>query len=140
MITRLASRCSRIFRAIALGESMPRLIYIAIACCLALPLCSNADDGAYFPTAVAQTQTGDYTRYELLAPETASFKIYYEVAATTAGARYFYNPIRNGSTASDESVYDAMLGTALPFEVVSGSQAHLDPLMPDAERRCATSK
>jgi len=92
-----------------------------------------AKDGLYFPTAVAQTETDEYTRYELLAPETASFKIYYEVTATTAGAKFFYNPIRKGSTASDESVYDAMLGTPLHFEVVSGAQARTDPLMPDAD-------
>ena len=29
--------------------------------------------------AATQTETDEYTRYELLAPETASFKIYYEV-------------------------------------------------------------
>jgi hypothetical protein len=90
-------------------------------------------DGLYFPSAVAQTETDEYTRYELLAPETASFKIYYEVTATTAGARFFYNPIRKGSAASDESVYDAMLGAPLHFEVVSGAQARTDPLMPDAD-------
>src|ERR1700745_265907 len=81
----------------------------------------------------AQTEADEYTRYELLAPETASFKIYYEVTATTAGAKYFYNPIRKGSTASDESVYDAMLGEPLHFEVVSGTEARKDPLMPDAD-------
>ena len=90
-------------------------------------------DGLYFPSAVAQTETDEYTRYELLAPETASFKIYYEVTATTAGAKFFYNPIRKGSAASDESVYDAMLGAPLHFEVVSGAQARMDPLMPDAD-------
>ena len=90
-------------------------------------------DGLYFPSAVRQTETDEYTRYELLAPETASFKIYYEVTATTAGAKFFYNPIRKGSAASDESVYDAMLGTPLHFEVVSGAQARMDPLMPDAD-------
>jgi hypothetical protein len=90
-------------------------------------------DGMYFPSAVRQTETDEYTRYELLAPETASFKIYYEVTATTAGAKFFYNPIRKGSAASDESVYDAMLGTPLHFEVVSGAQARMDPLMPDAD-------
>jgi hypothetical protein len=90
-------------------------------------------DGLYFPSAVAQTETDEYTRYELLAPETASFKIYYEVTATTAGAKFFYNPIRKGSAASDESVYDAMLGAPLHFEVVSGAQARTDPLMPDAD-------
>lgn len=92
-----------------------------------------AKDGLYFPTAVRQTETDEYTRYELFAPETASFKIYYEVTATTAAAKFFYNPIRKGSTASDESVYDAMLGTPLHFEVVSGAQARMDPLMPDAD-------
>jgi hypothetical protein len=90
-------------------------------------------DGLYFPTAVAQTETDEYTRYELLAPETASFKIYYEVTATTGGAKYFYNPIRKGSAASEESVYDAMRGTPLHFEIVSGTQARKDPLMPDAD-------
>jgi hypothetical protein len=111
------------------------------ASCLTLPIYSVADaqapraakDGVYFPAAVGQTETDEYTRYELLAPETASFKIYYEVSATTAGAKYFYNPIRKGSSASDESVHDAMLGTPLHFEVVSGAEARRDPLMPDAD-------
>ena len=87
----------------------------------------------YFAAAAAQTEADEYTRYELLAPESASFKITYEVSATTAGARFFYNPIRKGSAASDESVYDAMLGTPLHFEVVSGAEARKDPLMPDAD-------
>ena len=56
-----------------------------------------------------------------------------EVAATTAGAKFFYNPIRKGSSASDEGVYDAMLGTPLHFEVVSGAEARNDALMPDAD-------
>ena len=90
-------------------------------------------DGIYLPAAVSQTETDEYTRYELLAPETASFRITYEVTATTAGAKFFYNPIRKGSVASDESVYDAHLGTPLSFEVVSGAAARQDPLMPDAD-------
>ena len=36
--------------------------------------------------APSQTSQDDYTRYELLPPETASFKITYEVSATTPGA------------------------------------------------------
>src|SRR5580693_3530114 len=92
-----------------------------------------AKDGVYFPSAVTQTETDEYTRYELLAPETASFNIFYEVTATTAGAKFLYNPIRKGSSASDEAVYDAMLGTPLHFEVVSGAEARNDALMPDAD-------
>jgi len=64
-----------------------------------------------------------YTQYELLAPETASFKITYEVTATTPGATAFFNPIRKGSVASDEAVFDMMSDAPLKFEQVSGAQA-----------------
>ena len=83
--------------------------------------------------ATQQTESDEYTRYELLAPETASFKIYYEVTATTPGAKVYFNPIRKGSTASDEAVFDAMTGEALHFEVVSGEEARKDPLMAAAD-------
>lgn len=65
----------------------------------------------------------DYTRYELLAPDSAQFKIVYEVTATRSGARYYFNIIRKGSEASDEAVYDRMTGQPLPFKVVSGTEA-----------------
>jgi hypothetical protein len=120
--------------------SMKQLIQAAaVGGALTISSMANADappetkDGMYFPSPVTQTEADEYTRYELLAPESASFKIYYEVSATTAGAKFFYNPIRKGSSASDESVYDAMLGTALHFEVVSGAEARKDALMPDAD-------
>ena len=70
-----------------------------------------------------QTQEDDYTRYELLAPDTAQFRILYEVTATTAGAPYFFNAIRKGSIASDERVVDLMTGQPLKWEIVSGAQA-----------------
>src|SRR5467141_86863 len=85
------------------------------------------------PRLAQQTESDEYTRYELLAPETASFKIHYEVTATTAGAKVYFNPIRKGSTASDEAVYDAMTGEPLHFEVVTGAEAAKDPLMADAD-------
>jgi hypothetical protein len=94
----------------------------------------NPADAVVFPSPTgAQTETDEYTRYELLSPETASFKIYYEVTATTAGATVFYNPIRKGSVASDEAVYDAMTHQPLHFEVVSGAEARKDPLLADAD-------
>jgi len=80
-----------------------------------------------------QTETDEYTRYELLAPDSASFRIHYQVTATSAGAKYYYNPIRKGSLASDEAVYDAMSGAALPFEVVSGQEVRKDPLMAEVD-------
>ena len=67
-----------------------------------------------------------YTRYELLAPETHQFKIYYEVTETRAGARYHFNQIREGSEASDESVIDLATGKPLKFELVTGTQAKTD--------------
>jgi len=85
------------------------------------------------PAAEVQKEADEYTRYELLRPETAAFKIIYEVTATTPGAKVYYNPIRKGSAASDEAVYDAMTGEALRFEVVSGAEARKDPLMPDVD-------
>src|SRR6185436_4201053 len=78
-------------------------------------------------TASAQFISGDtYTRYELLAPETHQFKIYYEVTETRAVARYHFNEIREGSEASDESVVDLATGKPLKFDVVTGAQAKLD--------------
>jgi hypothetical protein len=90
-------------------------------------------DGIYFPTATAQTETDEYTRYELLAPGSSKFKITYEVTATTAGAKYYYNPIRKGSAATEESVLDARTGKPLKFEIVSGADARKDALMADAD-------
>jgi hypothetical protein len=81
------------------------------------------------PAAAVQTETDEYTRYELLSPESASFAIRYEVTATTPGAKYYFNPIRKGSVASGESVVDVMTGEQLQFEVVSGPEAVRDPLM-----------
>jgi hypothetical protein len=79
-----------------------------------------------FTPAAAQAQlpdSDDYTRYELLAPETAQFRIVYEVTATRPGALFFFNPIRKGSEASDEAVYDRASGKPLRFEVVDGAAA-----------------
>jgi hypothetical protein len=67
-----------------------------------------------------------YTRYELLAPETHQFKIYYEVTETRVGAKFHFNAIREGSEASDESVVDLATGKSLKFEVVTGAQAKTD--------------
>jgi hypothetical protein len=67
-----------------------------------------------------QTQSDDYTRYELLAPGSAKFRILYEVTATTAGATHFFNAIRRGSVASDERVIDLATGRPLEFSEVNG--------------------
>jgi hypothetical protein len=72
---------------------------------------------------VERHEGDDYTRYELLAPDSAQFRIIYEVTATRAGSRLFFNVIRKGSEASDEAVFDLMTGQPLPFKVVTGAEA-----------------
>ncbi len=89
---------------------MPRLTYAVLGLAVAAGVLA-AQSG----TAVA----GDaYTRYELLAPGSAKFRILYEATATAAGATHFFNPIRQGSIASNESVRDRATGQFLPFDVV----------------------
>lgn len=88
---------------------------------------------AQSPQSTLQTESDEYTSYELLGPDTNSFKITYEVTATNPGAEVFYNPIRKGSTASGEAVFDVMTGEPLRFEVVSGVDARKDPLMRGAD-------
>ena len=77
-------------------------------------------------------EADEYTRYELLAPETAQFHILYEVTAIAPGATLYFNPIRKGSVASGERVTDRMTGEDLRFEVVSTDEARREGLA-DAE-------
>jgi hypothetical protein len=81
--------------------------------------------GLIRPVAAQQAQgtEDEYTRYELLAPESASFRIWYAVTATTPGARHYWNGIRKGSEASDERVTDPATGAPLPFREVDGTTA-----------------
>lgn len=71
----------------------------------------------------SQTQADDYTRYELLAPGSAKFRILYEVTATTPGATHFFNSIRRGSIATDESVTDRATGRPLSWDIVGLTEA-----------------
>ncbi len=73
-----------------------------------------------------------YTRYELLAPGSGKFRIIYDITAARPGAMAFFNPIRKGSIASDESVTDLATGAPLKFGVVSGAVAK-GPEFPDAD-------
>ncbi len=70
-----------------------------------------------------QTEADTYTRYELLAPTSGKFRIVYEVTATTPGATHYFNAIRMGSIASDESVFDRASGKPLIFDEVGAAEA-----------------
>ena len=77
-------------------------------------------------------ESDEYTRYELLSPGSSRFHILYEVTAIAPGATAFFNPIRKGSEASDEHVFDRMTGKPLPFRIVPGDEARRGGLA-DAE-------
>jgi hypothetical protein len=99
---------------------------LAAVAWLLLLLAPAGVGGAY------RAESDDYTRYELLQPESGQFHILYEVTATRPGATAYFNPIRKGSEASGEAVYDRATGKALAFEAVSGAEARRSGL-PDAD-------
>ncbi len=70
-----------------------------------------------------QTDDDEYTRYELLAPETQSFRIFYDVTATAPGARYYFNGLRKGSEHTIHGVTDLLTGAPLEWKVVKGDVA-----------------
>ena len=70
-----------------------------------------------------QAQTDDYTRYELQEPGSAAFRIFYDVSATTPGARFYYNTIRAGAEEEVHGVTDLHTGQPLDWELVDGTHA-----------------
>jgi hypothetical protein len=72
---------------------------------------------------LAQSADDSYTRYELLDPSTKSFRIIYDVSATTPGATYYYNTLRKGSEHKVDAVVDRMTGQNLEWKIVSGADA-----------------
>ncbi len=92
----------------------------ALAVCL---LSATGSATAQAGATPAQTQTDAYTRYELQAPGSEKFRIVYDVSATTAGARYYYNGIRAGAEEEVHGVTDLHTGAALAWELVDGSHA-----------------
>jgi hypothetical protein len=61
----------------------------------------------------------EFTLYELLAPDSHRFAITYDVTTEKEGERFFLNPIRAGSIASDERVVDQATGKPLKWETVT---------------------
>ena len=97
-----------------------RIPAIAIAFALATPLLAQPP----------QTMQDEYAVYDLLAPDTGSFRTVYEVAVTTPGATTFSDRIGSGLTAvtsgpdlnlAPDSVVDLMTGAALKFNVTSSA-------------------
>ena len=107
---------------------------------LVLAACAQAPRPAAPPPPAARQaraperplETDEYTLYELLEPDSASFHILYEVTAIDPGATVFFNPIRKGSVASGESIRDRATSQPLQFEQVSGEEARRSGL-PEAD-------
>jgi len=110
----------------------PFLALPLLAACARPPQVVTAPAAAPPQAAAPEREADEYTRYELLGPESARFRILYEVTAIEPGATFYFNPIRKGSEASDESVRDLATSQPLPFEVVSGEEARASGL-PDAD-------
>jgi hypothetical protein len=89
---------------------------LVLACALALPQAAPAQPAP-------QTQADDYTRYELQAPGSGAFRIFYDVSATTPGARHYYNSIRAGAEEEVHGVTDLHTGRPLEWRVVDGAFA-----------------
>lgn len=65
----------------------------------------------------------ELTVYELLAPESHSFAITYDMSTNVEGSPYLFNPIRRGSVATNEHVIDSATGKELKFETVTAAEA-----------------
>lgn len=76
-------------------------------------------------TVIGQPQFSDdeYTRYELLDPASQSFRILYDVSASTPGAMFYFNPLRKGSEHKVDEVIDRMTGKKLEWTIVSVDDA-----------------
>lgn len=76
-------------------------------------------------TSFSQSQLSEdaYTRYELLDPTSQSFRIIYEVSATTPGLQFYFNTLRKGSEHKVDGVTDMMTGKNLEWTIVSGADA-----------------
>ncbi len=91
---------------------------------------------ATFTQTSTQTEADAYTRYDLLDPATRSFRIYYDVSATTGGAQYYFNTLRAGSEHTVHGVTDLMTGQPLEWEILDASEARnsgLPSARPDGE-------
>src|SRR5258708_32476171 len=126
-------------RALARSEEMHVRRWIGVCVSVVLLLSGdalrgrqNASGAAAASGATTTKAAGQQTEtdeYELLAPESASFRIRYEVTATTAGAKYYYNPIRKSSGGSDEGGFGAIAGGAVKIVGGGGGEEREDPLI-----------
>jgi hypothetical protein len=104
------------------------VLAFAAAAAESIPLRARAQSttGAH-AVRIGQTTQDERATYDLLAPETSSFRTDYEVSVTTSGATIFFDKIGAGLTtvpnATGDGVADLMTGAPLKVDEVSGAQA-----------------
>lgn len=75
------------------------------------------------PPSPLQTERGERLRYELLDPASHEFRVTYELAATTAGARFYCTPARGDTFVSEVKATDLFTEEALDVGLVGGADA-----------------
>lgn len=83
--------------------------------------CRSAPEKA--PSGPFQTEADERLRYELLEPTSHEFRVTYELAATTAGARTYFTPVRGDTFVSEVKALDLFTGAKLDVGLVSGADA-----------------
>jgi hypothetical protein len=129
----------------ALPGILPAVRFLPSLLCAGLPLLAACASAPAPPASTppppasvgearppAPREEDEYTRYELLETESARFRIIFEVTAIEPGSTAYFNPVRKGSTASDEAVRDLATSQPLAFEIVGGEEARASGL-PDAD-------
>jgi len=94
------------------------------------------------PKSAAQTRVDEYTRYELLTPDTSSVRVMYEVSATTEGALTYEDHVPTGATVTDVAVHDMMTGDPLKF-AATATAIHITlarPVPPKGQSRIRIEK
>jgi hypothetical protein len=100
---------------------MTRTLILLFGLALALPA-AHLRQG-YGGQAAQNRAEDEYTRYELMAPETNTFKIVFDLTAVTPGVKVFFNAIHNTTQVTELSAIDLMTGAALKIGEVTGQQA-----------------
>ncbi len=68
------------------------------------------------------TQADEYVRYDLSTPSSSTFRVTYEVSATTAGATTYIDAIRSGTSVTKVVATDVMTGQ--PLKATATASAH----------------
>lgn len=77
--------------------------------------------GSVHAQVAARSQTDEYARYDLSAPTTSTFRVVYEVSATTEGATKYVDPIEAGMVVTAVAATDLMTGDPLKVTKTAGS-------------------